>query len=260
MRRIHLFELEDQPWLPHVLRNSLTDLLRAVVEPAASGAPTRSHLRRLLDAGRTDTFVDLCSGSAGPMLAMRRAMEADLGRPVRLVLTDKYPNLSAFEAAAAEEMDRVTYCPNSVDALAVPPDLRGVRTLFDALHHFRPDAVREILSDAVRTRTPIAAFDGLDRSALALLSIAVSPLFVFLGTPFLRPYRPSRLLFTYVIPLIPLLALWDGFVSCLRTYSPDELRALVNDVPAEDWTWEVGRVSVPLLPWRVAYVLGYPSN
>ena len=33
------------------------------------------------------------------------------------------------------------------------------------------------------------------------------------ATPFVRPFRWSRLLFTYVIPLIPLLVLFDGTVS-----------------------------------------------
>ena len=32
-------------------------------------------------------------------------------------------------------------------------------------------------------------------------------------------------IFTYLIPICPLAFAWDGFVSCLRTYSPAELRA-----------------------------------
>ena len=60
-------------------------------------------------------------------------------------------------------------------------------------------------------------------------------------TPFVRPFRWSRLLFTYLIPLIPLLVLFDGTVSMLRIYQPDELRALVAGVPGqESYTWDIG--------------------
>ena len=260
MRRAQLAELEDQQWLPQLLRDCITDLLRAVEEPAASLSPIHDHLRRLLEAGQTDVFVDLCSGSGGPMLVLRRAIEIDTGQPVRLILTDKYPNLPAFEAASALEADRVSYRTAAVDARSVPPDLSGARTLFNALHHFRPDAARAILADAARSRTPIGAFDGTDRTLPSLLAIVVSPLMVLLGTPFLRPFRISRIVLTYVIPVIPVLALWDGLVSCFRSYSPGELQELVKEIAAEGWTWEIGRVPFRRTPWYLTYVLGYPTR
>jgi len=260
MRRRQLAELEDQPWLPQVLRDCITDMLRAVVEPAASLSPIRGHLRRLLDAGETENFVDLCSGGGGPMLALRRAMEADTGRPIRLVLTDKYPNMRAFQAASALEPDRVSYLEVPVDARSVPADLAGARTLFNALHHFEPDEARAILADAARRRMPIAAFEGTDRTLLTLLTVAHAPIGVFLGTPFMRPFRASRLVFTYLIPIVPFLVLWDGLLSCLRAYSLEELHELVEAIGVDDWTWEIGRVRIRWTPWFLTYVVGYPAR
>jgi hypothetical protein len=51
-------------------------------------------------------------------------------------------------------------------------------------------------------------------------------LFVWVFTPFMRPFLWKRLLFTYPLPCVPMICLWDGFVSQLRAYTPDELRAL----------------------------------
>ena len=49
----------------------------------------------------------------------------------------------------------------------------------------------------------------------------------------------SRLLLTYVLPVIPLLVAWDGTASALRAYTPQELLALAASVPgAERYTWE----------------------
>ena len=45
--------------------------------------------------------------------------------------------------------------------------------------------------------------------------------------PACPPFRWSRLLWTYLVPVIPLVLLFDGIVSCLRSYRPDELLKLV---------------------------------
>ena len=86
------------------------------------------------------------------------------------------------------------------------------------------------------------------------------PLLLLL-TPFVRPFRWSRLLFTYLIPLIPLLVLFDGTVSFLRLYSREELREVIAAVPgSERFTWQIGSEKVPGLPVRLGYLLGVPAK
>ena len=58
----------------------------------------------------------------------------------------------------------------------------------------------------------------------------------WLLTPRMRPFRWSRLLFTYLVPLIPLVVLWDGIVSCFRTRTPEELLELTKSFPQYNWT------------------------
>src|SRR5439155_21664731 len=119
----------------------------------------------------------------------------------------------------------------AVDATSGPPALSGFRTLFSSFHHFRPEEARRILADAVRQRQGIGVFEATQRSAPAMLAMLLTPLFVLLATPFIRPFRLSRLFWTYLLPVVPIVALFDGVVSCLRTYTPTELRALVAEVP-----------------------------
>ena len=60
-------------------------------------------------------------------------------------------------------------------------------------------------------------------------------------TPFFRPFRLSRLVFTYLLPLIPLTTIWDGVVSILRLYSPAELLALARRAdPTGRLRWQAG--------------------
>jgi hypothetical protein len=72
---------------------------------------------------------------------------------------------------------------------------------------------------------------------------------ILLLTPWVRPFRWSRLVFTYALPLIPLLVLVDGTVSMLRLYLEDELRELVASIPGhEGFAWDIGSTPIPGAP------------
>ncbi len=150
--------------------------------------------------------------------------------------------------------------PEPVDATAVPRELDGFRTLWNAFHHFRPDAARRILADAVAARRPIAVFEVVSRELLPLLGLLLSPLNVLVAMPFVRPRRWSWLFFTYVVPVIPLFVLWDGVVSWLRIYSERELRELVSGIDARAWRWDIGRVRLGRAPAHATYLIGMPEH
>lgn len=175
---------------------------------------------------------------------------------MRVCLTDLYPNRSAMLRIQEASGGRTTFRPDPVDASAVPPDLPGVRTLFTALHHFRPEQARAVLADAVRQQQPIAAFEFTERSLRGVLLSALSPLLVWLSTPRIRPLRPARLVWTFLVPLVPLTVLVDGVVSCFRTYSPAELRELTAGF--ETYIWQSGTVSGHS-PFAITYLVGYPK-
>ena len=70
----------------------------------------------------------------------------------------------------------------------------------------------------------------------------LAPLVLIVVTPLIRPFRWSRLFWTYLIPLVPVLTLFDGLVSCLRIYSVQELNQLVAGLGTNDYHWEIGTV------------------
>jgi hypothetical protein len=74
----------------------------------------------------------------------------------------------------------------------------------------------------------------------------------------MRPLTWRRLLWTYLLPVVPLVAAWDGFVSCLRTYSVAELEALVASLPPNDLDWGIGRLP-SFGASRITYVIGTPA-
>ncbi|RMF50860.1 MAG: class I SAM-dependent methyltransferase, partial [Anaerolineae bacterium] len=84
------------------------------------------------------------------------------------------------------------------------------------------------------------------------------PLNVWLLTPWMRPFRWSRLLLTYLLPILPLLIAWDGLVSHLRAYSADDLRALAAEVHVPGYAWETGTLRARGAP--LTYILGIPHH
>jgi hypothetical protein len=131
--------------------------------------------------------------------------------------------------------------------------------MFNAFHHFRPADATAILHSAVAAGQPIGVFEVSSRSLRTVVTLILTPLFVFIATLFIRPFRWDRLLWTYVIPLVPLTCLWDGIVSQLRAYTPEELEALgaAADPAAR---WRAGRVPIGSTPGRLTYLLGYPAE
>lgn len=258
MGRLHLMEIEDQPWCPAPIRDGGTDFLEFTQKLADLFGPIAPKLAAAIQQTGAREVIDLCSGGAGPWHRLVNGLEAN-GAPVSVRLTDLHPNASALTRAERTSNGRIRGELRSVDATCVPDDLRGFRTLFNSFHHFRPEMGRAILADAVRRREGIAIFEAVERSPLSLLQILPATLSTFFVTPFIRPFRLSRLLLTYLIPAIPALVLFDGMVSCMRVYSPEELRALVESLGDTGYDWDIGRVRASG-PGRITYCIGVPRT
>ncbi|MCA9641838.1 MAG: class I SAM-dependent methyltransferase [Polyangiaceae bacterium] len=258
MGRIQLFEFFDLTWVPGVLRQCGVEYL-AFIEGTAKGpvSTLAEPISRALEMVPADgdgrkRVVDLCSGAAGPWPVLLESLP-----DVSVTCTDLHPNLAALERAA-DRSDRLKFERASVNALEVPNELVGARTIINGFHHFPPAMAAGILQSAVDARAPIAVLEMTSRSALHVLTSPFIFLACLLVTPFVKPFRLSRLLFTYLIPLLPWMIWWDGLVSGLRVYSEGELKELVSglNLPG-DYTFEVG--SLKAGPLRVPYLVGKPS-
>jgi hypothetical protein len=258
--RLHAPEFEDFGWFPASLRDALTDMLRAMASTFGLFDAALSRIDALLAESGAERIIDLCSGAGGPLLGLADRLVRPGGRTVPIVLTDKFPNLAAFARAEAERPGQVSGHRAAVDATAVPPALHGLRTLFNALHHFPPPRARAILEDARRQRQPIACFEVVERSASgALMVLSVAPL-VWALTPTLEPRSLRRFALTYGVPLVPALTAWDGFASCLRAYSVPELERLVEGLSDDAYAFRVERVRHAFLPLHVTALLGAPRG
>ncbi|UOQ72189.1 class I SAM-dependent methyltransferase [Hymenobacter cellulosilyticus] len=258
--RLQLFEFEDLPWFPGVIRAGMMDYLRFMISVLDTYKPIVPLLREALQATGQQRLVELGAGAGGGTegvtLALRQYPEL---RELQVTLTDLYPQPAAWQLLAERNAPAIDFEPTPVDALAVPPTLTGFRTIFSAFHHFSPTAAEALLADAVRQNAGIGVFEGAGKHWLEiLLAWTVLPVAQLLITPFIRPFSLTRLLFTYLIPLIPLFTIWDGTVSILRMYPPEQLLALARRAdPEQRFEWQAGKVRHSWGP-EVTYLIGRP--
>ena len=241
MRRLQLVELEDLAWLPSAIRNGAADLLDFAFDRLGFYDGVAPQLPAVLEASGAARIVDLGSGGGGGTLSLRRRLRA-AGVTVPIVFTDRFPNQAAIARIRALGDPSTTYLPEPVDAITGGGSLDGLRTMSGALHHFSPFAVRAIVANIVAKRQPLAFFDVAASPAIRRAPVLVAPLVMAVNmamlfvaslaiVPFVRPFRLSRLLLSYLPPIIPLVVAWDGTVSALRAYTPEELLAIARTVP-----------------------------
>lgn len=270
MKRIHLFEIEDFSWFPAWLRACMTRLIVVMHRALGTSEALAELVARALKESNTSNIIDLCSGSGGPMIDVVRILRGKPGfEGIQLTLTDLYPSMEAAELINNQEGSNVSYRTSPVDATKIDGEiagsaglvgLAGLRTMVSSFHHMRPEAARKILESAQKSRQPICIFEISDNShpmLLGWLALPINFVMCLLITPLARPVTLRQLVFTYIVPIIPLCFAWDGAVSNARTYTLDDLDELLSGLRNEDYRWEKGVTGGRA---KKLYLLGIPTR
>ena len=256
MRRIQLFEFGDLNWFPTFLRNYMTDFLQYLSNKAKVYECVLDDIQEALIKSNNTKIVDLCSGGGGGLLWLGEELKKK-NNELTITLTDYYPNISAFEHIT-KDSNVFNYERASIDARNVPNNLKGFRTQFLSFHHFKPTDASAILQNAINSNQAIGIFEIQDRSLPSIIAMLLSPLSVIFTTPFIKPFNFGRILFTYLIPIVPLITMWDGLVSSLRTYSVKELEEIVSKLEKKDnFYWKIEKKKAKM--GFVIYLIGIPK-
>ncbi|MEJ2691328.1 MAG: hypothetical protein P8130_15575 [Deltaproteobacteria bacterium] len=258
MKRAHAFEFEDLQWFPAHIRNYGTEYFQFVANLSDFYKNILPVIRKGIEKSGCHHVIDIGSGGGGGWVKLAERLQKDIP-DLRVTLTDLYPNRNAFEAMVRKNPRVFSFETEPVSALNVPARLTGLRTQFLSFHHFRPKEAQQILQNAVDRRVPIALFEAQAREIIYLIRFTLAPLVVLFLTPFIRPFRLGRLLFTYIIPIVPLFVLWDALVSVLRTYRIPEMEEMTHGLEDGDlYEWEIGKRKNG--PTTILYLLGYPKD
>lgn len=243
-----------------MIRNAVTDFLQYSTNHWGQYTPlvpTLCYFLQRVDARR---IVDLCSGGSGPWQRLYGTISRAFGESFRFILTDHYPNLTAFRLASELSGGVIDFMAEPLDARSLPEKLTGFRTLFGSFHHFTPAKAKQILQDAVDSGQGIGLFEMTDRRTVTVLTMLTAPFFVLLHAPKIRPFLWSRFLLTYLLSVVPLIVMVDGIISCLCSYSIEELAEITGSLTGAVYDWEIRELDSPHSPFPIIYAIGYPQT
>lgn len=269
MKRLELFEFEDFNWLPDVIRTGVTNLIKVfhgligttdVLVEVITNCRRKINFNQILDVG---------SGSGGPMIEVidkiNRGNEA--GNSIKLLLSDKYPNTKIVQRINDLDLSNVSYLTSSVDALEMKNLPSGLKTMIASFHHMPPNTARQILSSAEVNKEPILVYELAENNIPVVVwwlflpvSLTILVIMSLIMTPFVRPLTLTQIAFTYLIPVIPIVYAWDGQASIMRTYTFEDIKALIGERKNESYVWEIGQARKSNAKKAGYYIFGYPKS
>lgn len=231
-------------------------------------------LNSLDDGSSKWRVIDFCSGGGGPTPYIEKHVNRQRrrsGKPtIPFQLSDLYPNIDAWMYHAAHS-ESLTFIPQAVDATNPPfaaisyttpgdkeaaaqqgfvHDGRKVLRLFClSFHHFDDEGARRVIKSSLETSDALVIIELQDRRIATLLAMAMEALLVLIVTIFWYPFDWLRLLFTYIMPVLPAIHCFDGLVSCLRTRTFEEFTRLLSEVTEKQY---LGDDKVVVLTQRAA--------
>ena len=118
----------------------------------------------------------------------------------------------------------------------------GTYLFVNSFHQLSELQARRILKDITNSKNPVIIVEGNNDSLWQIVGMMVFvPLTILLSAPFVRPFRWSRLLFTYLTPILPLFTVIDGCIALLKLYNPDDLKELTSTLADANYEWNIGK-------------------
>lgn len=241
--RKHLFEFNDWAITPQFLRQSITEILGKTVSRGAIYAPALPLFNAFCVQTRCHSVLDLCSGSGQASALFIASLEGKQAAGIQFHLSD----LNPFNPATSSQLPaNVSKIERPVDACKVdgtPP--HQARMMIAAFHHFKPQQAKHILLDAVKANTSVFIVEPFPRRLRSTLPFFVHSFIPGAMNPISsNSHRGLKALFTYLLPVIPLLGWWDTIISALRMYTEQEYLTMVAE--ATDYHWQYQQLANPL--------------
>tara|TARA_B100000508_G_scaffold75230_1_gene58671 strand:- start:145262 stop:146068 length:807 start_codon:yes stop_codon:yes gene_type:complete len=268
MKRIQLFEFEDQSWFPSWMRTSLNRLIRVLLNKMGITESASTLINQKLKESNSNQVVDLGSGAGGVMIDVFKNLKAT--QPDTLpsfILTDLYPSESHVDYVNKLQFDQLRYDHRSINALNLDSTPSGLKTMFNAFHHLRPNEAQRLLESAAKAETPILMYEMADNRIPLILwwlflpvSLIIVALMCLFLTPMVRPLTFKQLFFTYVIPIIPITYAWDGQASYPRIYTFSDIEELIQNIDMTNYTFEIDYLKNKKGKKQGYYIFGNPKK
>lgn len=265
MKRIQLFEFEDFNWFPKPIRTGMTNLLVVLHNMMGTHEVLTNLITTVKKKHAFSQIIDLGSGSGGIMPEVIKSLNKEqTDNKIKLILTDLHPNHKLVKHVNNEH-ENISYLASSVNATNLSDLPEGLKTMVASFHHMPPNVAKNILKSAQDNKQPLLIYEIAENKIPILLwwillplSLAILFAMSLCMTPFVKSLTWKQLLFTYLIPIIPICYAWDGQATLLRTYTFKDIEYLMKDFKDDSYTWEISQAKKDNGKTLGYYVLGLP--
>ncbi|MEN0060154.1 MAG: hypothetical protein AAGB31_15050 [Bdellovibrio sp.] len=237
-------QLSRTKWLPSSLRDLMPEFLDYIVSLVAANKPFLPLLD-VTTASKRDFYLYAPEVGGSSILIASDLMKMSPSSQI-VVLSENLSTERAehFRQTILDFPPQVQFKSFS-DLKKREGDSEPEKVLISINHaHLLSD--QELL---LRISEMMAKFDqiiigeGNNKSARQVIGmLLLSPLVAFFCGPLVKPLKTSRLFFTYLLPLLPIMIAWDGIVALFKIRSPERLKELIEDIPTPGWTWQTGKL------------------
>ena len=246
IKRRHWFEFNDTKSIPKFLRDSILEILGKTVVNGKIYDNAIPAFKAFCEQSQCRSILDLCSGSGEATSILLDAAIENGHSELQFFCSDLSPIKHALSSLAIRHPKQANIVSTPIDATSVSnAPKHEARTIVAAFHHFKPEEAKKVLLSAVADKKSIFILEPFPRKLKTTL-----PFFIYSFIPgalnpfFTKKDRLLKALFTYLIPLIPLLGWWDTLVSALRMYSEEDYMEMVSE--SKDYEWKYEKLTNPL--------------
>lgn len=226
IKRFHLFEFCDQPWVKGWMREGFMDCLATMYR---FSNPYGKFSEYILENLHEDTVYDLATGtgeSIEPFLKFLHEHHTD--HDIKIIGTDLFPNPEILTHIKGQ-YPHFDYIEHPINALNPPEGDNASYLMFTGFHHFKPDEATAMIQTCLSKGKSLTILELTRRYGLFSYIFSVLSVFILMPTPFFaKKWRWQKFVFS-LIPVIPFMVGFDGVVSNLRTYTKTELEQLAQN-------------------------------
>ncbi|MCB0390210.1 MAG: hypothetical protein KDD58_02910 [Bdellovibrionales bacterium] len=229
MNNFRLFEFCDKAWAPNWYHKALHKYLIFFYKTFGYHKLWLDDLNEFIRNDKDNTFLECCSGSGDCLPLLVCELDDDKTKGKKFILTDLFPLEESIKRYKASK--NFHYYNEPVDASNVPEELNYSRIFINSFHHLPPDVAKGVLQNSLKQNKNLLILEYVSQSWVAYFLMMLGPFILFTTLPFVLKGKNLvwTSLFTYIIPLFPIMLLWDGLVSCNRFYTKKDFENILGD-------------------------------
>jgi hypothetical protein len=226
MKRKHVPQFTNQKWFPTLLKTCIYEFMTWFVGKVKAAHPFVPVIKRGLQHTNPQQIINIDSQLGAGFETVQPLLDDAL--IVKNVLLEDFQTKE-----------------------------HGLYVSVNAFHQLKVSEAKNLLHQIAKSGHPIVIVEGNNDSLWQVVGMTIFvPLTVLLTAPFVQPFRWERLLFTYLIPILPIVTFIDGFLALFKLYAPIDLNELTASIDVKDYQWESGKLDNGR-GGKIIYLLGH---